>query len=145
MKHSPFWETRQQLIALLYTRASYKCFVLSKSHKKNAWIFLNIWNVIIVTGKDLLMPVNLTVDIWDGEVTLLWDPPEGAPPLAQYQVQMARYTPYSLRPTNSLILSFSDVSLSYLTSACIHLRVLPIRTITFLLFNHSSIPPSPHI
>ncbi|CAB1347615.1 unnamed protein product [Coregonus sp. 'balchen'] len=44
-----------------------------------------------VSGKDLLKPVNLMVDIWDGEVTLHWDPPEGAPPLAQYQVQMARY------------------------------------------------------
>ncbi|XP_055735604.1 uncharacterized protein LOC129821897 [Salvelinus fontinalis] len=44
-----------------------------------------------VSGEDLLKPVNLTVDIWDGEATLLWDSPEGAPPLAQYQVQMSRY------------------------------------------------------
>ncbi|XP_064830350.1 interleukin-10 receptor subunit alpha [Oncorhynchus masou masou] len=56
------------------------------------WISILLVISDCVSGKDLLMmPVNLMVDIWDGEVTLLWDPPEGAPPLAQYQVQMARY------------------------------------------------------
>lgn len=60
------------------------------------WTFwISILTLLItsdyVSGEDLLTPVNLTVDIWDGEVTLLWDSPEGAPPLAQYQVQMARY------------------------------------------------------
>ncbi|XP_055752319.1 interleukin-10 receptor subunit alpha-like [Salvelinus fontinalis] len=55
------------------------------------WISILLISSDYVSGKDLPMPVNLMVDIWDGEVTLLWDPPEGAPPLAQYQVQMARY------------------------------------------------------
>ncbi|XP_041734741.1 uncharacterized protein LOC121568250 [Coregonus clupeaformis] len=58
------------------------------------WKFLISILLIIsnyVSGKDLLKPVNPKVDIWDGKVRFLWDPPEGAPPVAQYQVQMARY------------------------------------------------------
>ncbi|XP_010871396.2 interleukin-10 receptor subunit alpha [Esox lucius] len=34
---------------------------------------------------------NLTVEVWDGEVMLLWQPPKEAPSPAQYRVQMERY------------------------------------------------------
>ncbi|KAL0972885.1 hypothetical protein UPYG_G00196050 [Umbra pygmaea] len=43
------------------------------------------------SGLPQLKPVNLTVDMWDGEVMFIWDPPEGAPPSALYQVQMSKY------------------------------------------------------
>lgn len=35
------------------------------------------------------MEVNLTFDIWEGNVTVLWDPPDGAPIPAFYQVKLA--------------------------------------------------------
>ncbi|KAI2656081.1 interleukin-10 receptor 1 [Labeo rohita] len=37
------------------------------------------------------MELNMTLDIWEGNVTVLWDPPKGAPVKAYYQVQQASY------------------------------------------------------
>ncbi|KAJ7990381.1 hypothetical protein DPEC_G00299700 [Dallia pectoralis] len=44
-----------------------------------------------VSGSEQPKPIKLTVEIWDGEVTLLWEPPKGDPSPAQYQVQIERY------------------------------------------------------
>ncbi|KAK2881373.1 hypothetical protein Q8A67_018641 [Cirrhinus molitorella] len=37
------------------------------------------------------LQLNMTLDIWEGNVTVLWDPPIGAPANALYQVQQAPY------------------------------------------------------
>ncbi|XP_016355917.1 uncharacterized protein LOC107699231 [Sinocyclocheilus anshuiensis] len=37
------------------------------------------------------LELNVTLDIWEGNVTVLWDPPKGAPVYALYQVKTALY------------------------------------------------------
>ncbi|XP_026138482.1 interleukin-10 receptor subunit alpha [Carassius auratus] len=38
------------------------------------------------------LELNVTIDIWEGNVTVLWDPPKGAPVNALYQVKTALYS-----------------------------------------------------
>lgn len=45
---------------------------------------------VTIAGEPL--ELNMTLDIWEGNVTVLWDPPEGAPVYALYQVNTARYS-----------------------------------------------------
>lgn len=42
---------------------------------------------LFFTGEPL--ELNVTLDIWEGNVTVLWDPPKGAPVYALYQVKTA--------------------------------------------------------
>lgn len=42
---------------------------------------------LLFTGEQL--ELNVTLDIWEGDVTVLWDPPKGAPVYALYQVNTA--------------------------------------------------------
>ncbi|XP_036393021.1 interleukin-10 receptor subunit alpha [Megalops cyprinoides] len=50
-------------------------------------------------GHSLADTSNVTVVMWDGEVTITWVPPVGAPPLAHYKVTTAKYTRTSLNWT----------------------------------------------
>ncbi len=42
---------------------------------------------LFFTGEPL--ELNVTLDIWEGNVTVLWDPPKEAPVYALYQVKTA--------------------------------------------------------
>lgn len=48
----------------------------------------------MLAGLSVPRPKDLQLDILDGEVTALWEHPEGAPPNFHYNVQMAKYVPY---------------------------------------------------
>ncbi|KAG7470827.1 hypothetical protein MATL_G00117920 [Megalops atlanticus] len=50
-------------------------------------------------GHSLADTSNVTVVMWEGEVTLTWVPPVGAPTSAHYQVATAKYTRASLKWT----------------------------------------------
>uniref|UniRef100_A0A9J8CUS7 Interleukin 10 receptor, alpha n=1 Tax=Cyprinus carpio carpio TaxID=630221 RepID=A0A9J8CUS7_CYPCA len=56
-----------------------------------SWIsFLVVINAPVYIGGEPL-ELNVTLDIWEGNVTVLWDPPKGAPVYALYQVKTALY------------------------------------------------------
>uniref|UniRef100_UPI003AAAC818 interleukin-10 receptor subunit alpha n=1 Tax=Centroberyx gerrardi TaxID=166262 RepID=UPI003AAAC818 len=44
-----------------------------------------------VSVLDVPQPDNLLMNMWDGEVMAVWDPPMDAPPKSHYNVQMAKY------------------------------------------------------
>ncbi|XDV32667.1 hypothetical protein PO909_003417 [Leuciscus waleckii] len=50
------------------------------------------WITFLVTLMHIPASKELEFDIWEGNVTALWDPPEGAPIHALYQVKQAPYS-----------------------------------------------------
>ncbi|XP_018923633.1 uncharacterized protein LOC109050535 [Cyprinus carpio] len=55
-----------------------------------SWMSFLVTLIIIpvyIAGEQL--ELNVTLDIWEGDVTVLWDPPKGAPVYALYQVNTA--------------------------------------------------------
>ncbi|XP_051963491.1 interleukin-10 receptor subunit alpha [Xyrauchen texanus] len=58
----------------------------------NAWILALVLLIHIpIHVADARLELNVTFEIWEGNVTVLWDPPTGAPKYALYQVKQALY------------------------------------------------------